>query len=60
MKSSALCFSGFKARVVLMLATACVLSLQVQSHQVYRIVGPDGKLTFSDRPPVASSIDPAQ
>jgi glutaredoxin len=32
----------------------------VQAQQVYRIVGPDGKVTFSDRPPAdAKSAQPA-
>jgi glutaredoxin len=30
------------------------------SAQVYRIVGPDGKVTFSDRPPVDAKATPAQ
>ncbi|MDF1485242.1 glutaredoxin family protein [Ramlibacter sp. H39-3-26] len=29
-----------------------LLALCAQAQQVYRIVGPDGKVTFSDRPPV--------
>ena len=30
------------------------------SAQVFRIVGPDGKVTFSDRPPVDAKATPAQ
>jgi glutaredoxin len=33
----------------LLLAAACSFSAQAQ--QIFRIVGPDGKVTFSDRPP---------
>ena len=55
MKSSALCFSGTRALLVLMLAAGGLASLQVHAQQVYRIVGPDGKLTFSDRPPPVSA-----
>ena len=37
--------------VVLLTATAGL----AQAQQVYRIVGPDGKVTFSDQPPVAAA-----
>ena len=57
MKSSALCFSGYKALLVLGLAASTLSSWQVQAQQVYRIVGPDGRLIFSDRPPPASAPD---
>jgi glutaredoxin len=30
-------------------------SVNVQAQQLYRIVGPDGKVTFSDQPPPAAS-----
>ena len=53
MESSALCFSKSKVLLALVLAGGAMTSLQAQ--QVYRIVGPDGKLTFSDRPPPASA-----
>lgn len=53
MKSSAMCFSGVRALLALVLAAGTLAPLQAQ--QVYRIVGPDGKLTFSDRPPPASA-----
>lgn len=36
---------------ILVLAALCGWSAQAQT--VYRIVGPDGKVTFSDKPPVA-------
>ena len=55
MKSSALSFSGTRALLVLMLAASGLASLQAQAQQVYRIVGPDGKITFSDRPPPVSA-----
>ena len=32
----------------------------VQAQGVYRIVGPDGKLTFSDRPPADANAQPAR
>ncbi|MBS0291595.1 MAG: glutaredoxin family protein [Proteobacteria bacterium] len=37
-------------------ASACtLLALAAQAQQVYRIVGPDGKVTFSDRAPAAGA-----
>lgn len=42
-----------------LLALACVClmlgSSQLQAQTVYRIVGPDGRVTFSDKPPVTPS-----
>ncbi|BEP91692.1 hypothetical protein GmRootA79_00760 [Acidovorax sp. A79] len=35
-------------------------SASVQAQGVYRIVGPDGKVTFSDRPPADASAQPAR
>ncbi|MDT8991483.1 glutaredoxin family protein [Curvibacter sp. APW13] len=35
------------------LALTALASLGTQAQTVYRIVGPDGKVTFSDKPPVA-------
>ena len=55
MTSSAWRFPGTKALLALMLAAGSLASWPVQAQQVYRIVGPDGKLTFSDRPPPASA-----
>lgn len=55
MKSSALYFSGCRALLALGVAAGALVSLQAQAQQVYRIVGSDGKLTFSDRPPPASA-----
>ena len=37
------------------LAAAASLSLPAQAQQVFRIVGPDGKVTFSDKPPLEST-----
>jgi glutaredoxin len=34
------------------LALATLASVSAQSQTIYRIVGPDGKVTFSDKPPV--------
>jgi glutaredoxin len=42
------------AHALLALATG-VFSSAVSAQQVFRIVGPDGKVTFSDQPPPASS-----
>ena len=39
----------------LLMALACT---GVQAQGVYRIVGPDGKVTFSDRPPAEPSAQP--
>jgi len=41
-KASALCF----------LSVAALVSNGVQAQTLYRIVGPDGRVTFSDKPPV--------
>ncbi len=45
------------AAVSLLMALACV---GAQAQSVYRIVGPDGKVTFSDRPPAEASAPPAR
>ncbi len=52
MTSTAMKFAA--AHAVLALATG-VFSSAVSAQQVFRIVGPDGKVTFSDQPPPASS-----
>ena len=41
----------------LLLALACA---GVQAQGVYRIVGPDGKVTFSDRPPPDANAQPTR
>ncbi len=38
-----------------LLLAATLVSGSVQAQSVYRIVGPDGKVTFSDQPPAAGS-----
>lgn len=52
MTSTAMKFAA--AHALLALATG-VFSSAVSAQQVFRIVGPDGKVTFSDQPPPASS-----
>lgn len=37
------------------LAAATLFAPQAQAQQVYRIVGPDGRVTFSDKPPLDAS-----
>lgn len=41
------------SQLLSVLALTALASLAVQAQTVYRIVGPDGKVTFSDKPPVA-------
>ncbi|MGM9489517.1 glutaredoxin family protein [Ideonella sp. YS5] len=38
-----------------LLATAALLVLSGPAHAVYKVVGPDGKVTYTDTPPVDSS-----
>ena len=38
---------------VLALAASASVGMPSQAQTIYRIVGPDGKVTFSDKPPVA-------
>jgi glutaredoxin len=52
MTSTAIKFAAFN--VLLVLAAGAFPSLS-QAQTVYRIVGPDGKVTFSDQPPPAST-----
>ena len=52
MKSNAVNFLA--PAVWLAMAFAAGTLAPAQAQQVYRIVGPDGKVTFSDRPPAAS------
>ena len=44
---------AFFGRTPALLALACVAAwgLSAQAQPVYRVVGPDGKVTFSDKPP---------
>ncbi|HYW58810.1 MAG TPA: glutaredoxin family protein [Polaromonas sp.] len=52
MTSTTLKFLTLPAGLVL---AASMLSTASHAQQVYRIVGPDGKITFSDQPPPAAS-----
>ncbi len=52
MTSHAIKFAAVGALVALVAGTFSSLS---QAQPVYRIVGPDGKVTFSDKPPPAAS-----
>ncbi len=45
----------FLATALAALVSAMVLSTPVSAQQVYRIVGPDGRVTFSDKPPQDAS-----
>ena len=45
----------FLATAVAVLAIAAGLAPSVSAQQVYRIIGPDGKVSFSDQPPPAAS-----
>lgn len=55
MKSNALCFWAPRALLGLVAAGSFLASPLAQAQQVYRIIGPDGKVTFSDRPPPPSA-----
>jgi glutaredoxin len=55
MKSNALCFWALRALLALVATGSFLASPLSQAQQVYRIVGPDGKVTFSDRPPPPSA-----
>lgn len=48
--------AGSRTRVALSLGAALLAgAFCVQAQTVYRIVGPDGKVTFSDKPPIVTS-----
>lgn len=55
MTSNAVKFSAPHALLALALVAGSLFSTLAQAQQVYRIVGPDGKITFSDQPPPPSS-----
>jgi len=55
MTSNAVTSVAPKALLALTLLAAGLYSPLSQAQQVYRIVGPDGKVTFSDQPPPAAS-----
>lgn len=57
MKPNALHFSVPKALLALAIVVGSLASPLLQAQQVYRIEAPDGKVTFSDRPPPASASD---
>jgi glutaredoxin len=44
-----------RAVCALLITVAAGFSMQAQAQQMYRIVGADGRVTFSDQPPPASS-----
>ncbi|MGY8904099.1 MAG: glutaredoxin family protein [Burkholderiales bacterium] len=45
---------------LLTIVTLCSALQNVQAQAVYRIVGPDGKVTFSDKPPATGLATPAR
>lgn len=55
MTSNAVTSVAPKALLALTLLAASLYSPLSHAQQVYRIVGPDGKVTFSDQPPPAAS-----
>jgi glutaredoxin len=55
MKTSLSIRSQFLAVSSMAFALSLMASSAVQAQQVYRIVGPDGKVTFSDKPPAADT-----
>lgn len=57
MKSKAVRSFSPNALLAMLLLGGSLISMALPSHaqQVYRIVGPDGKVTFSDQPPPAAS-----
>lgn len=57
MNSNAAAFSAPKALLTLALVAAGLLAGVSQAQQVYRIVGADGKVTFSDRAPAVSGAN---
>ncbi len=55
MKANVVKSSAPRALLALAVIAGGLLSPLAQAQQVYRIVGPDGKVTFSDQPPPAAS-----
>lgn len=55
MKSNTLLFSVPKALLTMAVIAGSLATPLLHAQQVYRIVGPDGKVTFSDRPPPVSA-----
>lgn len=58
MKSNALHFLPSKTLLILAVFAASFATPLLQAQAVYRIVGADGKVTFSDRPPTPSANNP--
>jgi glutaredoxin len=52
--------SSVRLAALAALAGCAALASAPASAQVFRIVGPDGRVTFSDRPPVQGSAAPAK
>ena len=59
MKSGTSRLLNAKAWLTFALAALSLAGLQAQAEQIYRLVGPDGRVTFSDRPPPASANNAA-
>jgi len=55
MKTNAVKSLAPHALLALAVAAGGLLSPLAQAQQVYRIIGPDGKVTFSDQPPPAAA-----
>ena len=55
MKLNAINFSMPKAQLIFLLAISSLAPQLLLAQQVYRIVGPDGRVTFSDRSPPTSA-----
>jgi len=55
MKPTAVISFKPKALLIFMLTIGSLSSALVQAQQVYRIVGADGRVTFSDQPPASNS-----
>jgi len=55
MKSNTLHFLASRGLLTLAVLAGSLASPLLQAQQVFRIVGPDGKVTFSDRPPPPSA-----
>jgi glutaredoxin len=49
-----------RSLTVLLLADLAIGQSAVQAQAVYRIVGPDGKVTFSDKPPLSNTGNATQ
>ena len=54
MKTAAKEFFASRLLLALLVAGSGLIAVSVHAQQVYRIVGPDGRVTFSDKPPAES------